>query len=209
MRAALEGPAVATTVAPRAVASCTASPPVTPPAPCIGGERGNREGGGRLPRDDRRLARNERDRSDEPFRPRALVSQRQWVGEHLIASCKACHVFADSVDDSRRLDAERQRWPVTDVPVTDPDDLVPVADTCRSHRDHDLVRRRRRWRWEVEHAHGVAERVDAGGSHLSHVHHLRMLEPAIRDPPGAPYPPPRSSPQRACGACGCREGLDA
>ena len=107
----------------------------------VGGERGHREGGGRLPRDDRRLARNKYGRSDEPLRPRALVSQRQWVGEHLVARCEPCHVFADRVDDSRRFDAERQRWPAPDVPAPDPDDLVPVTNTSRSHRDHDLVRR--------------------------------------------------------------------
>src|SRR5581483_9470585 len=128
-------------------------------------------------------ARNKRGGSDEPLRPRALVSQWHWVGEDLVARCEACHLFADSVDDSRRLDAERQRRPVTDVPVTEPDDLVPVADTCRSHRDHDLVRRRRRWRREFEYAHRVAERVDAGGSHLSHDHYLASLEEANRDQP--------------------------
>jgi hypothetical protein len=29
------------------------------------------------------------------------------------------------------LDAERERWSPADLPVADPDDLVPVADRCR------------------------------------------------------------------------------
>jgi hypothetical protein len=95
------------------------------------------------------------------------------VGEHLVARCQARHVLADRGDDTRRLDAERQRRPAAHVPVADPDELVPVADTCRVHRDHDLVRRRRPGRRDLEHAHLAAECVDAGGLHPSHRHHLR------------------------------------
>jgi hypothetical protein len=100
------------------------------------------------------------------------VSQRQWVGEHLVARCEARHLLADSSDDAGHLDAERQRWSAADVPVADPDDLVPVPDPCRLHRDHDLVQRRRRWRRELEHAHFAAECVNAGDLHPSHSDHL-------------------------------------
>jgi hypothetical protein len=139
----------------------------------VGGERRHRERGRGLPPDDGRLARDQRGRREEPLRPRALVAQRQWVGEHLVARCQARYVLADRGDNSRCLDAERQRRLAAHVPVADPDELVPVGDPCRVDRDHDLVRRRRRRRRELERAHLAAERVDAGGLHPSHRHHLR------------------------------------
>jgi hypothetical protein len=139
----------------------------------VGGERGHREGGGYLPRNGGRFPGDECGRSNKPLRPRALVSQRQWVSEHLVARCEACHVLANRVDNARRLDAQRQRWSAADVPVAHPDDLVPVADPCRPHREHDLIRGGRRRRGELEHAHLGAECLDAGGLHPLHSHHLR------------------------------------
>ena len=139
----------------------------------VGGECRHREGGRRRPRDGGRLPRDERGRSDEPLRPRALVSQRQWVSEHLVARCEACHVLADRVDNAGRLDTQRQRWSAADVPVARPDDLVPVADPCRPHREHDLIRGGRRRRGELEHPHLGAECLDAGGLHPLHSDHLR------------------------------------
>jgi hypothetical protein len=99
------------------------------------------------------------------------------MGEDLVARCEARHVLADGGDDAGRLDAERQRWSEADVPVADPDDLVPVADACRAYGDHDLVRRRRRWRREFEHAQLAAECVDARGLHPSSGHPARIVEP--------------------------------
>src|SRR4029453_19472461 len=56
-------------------------------------------------------------------------------------------------------------------------ELVPVGDSCRLHREHDLVRRRRPGRLQLEQAHLAAERVDAGGLHPSHHHPLRGSSP--------------------------------
>jgi hypothetical protein len=115
-----------------------------------------------------RLRRDKRGRSNKPLRPRPLVSQRQWVSEHLVTRYEARHVLADCGDNSRCFDAEHQRWSAADIPLADPDDLVPVADPCRVHRNHDLIRSKRGWRREFEQAHLVAERVYAGGPHPSH-----------------------------------------
>src|SRR5919202_2694828 len=92
--------------------------------------------------------------------------------EHLVAECETRYLLADRGDDARRFDAECQRWLSADVPVAYADDLVPVADPCRAHRDHQLVRRGRSRRREFEHAHVTAERVDAGGSHPTPNPHL-------------------------------------
>jgi hypothetical protein len=139
----------------------------------VGGERGHRERGRLLPWDGGRLARHQRGRREQPLCPRALVAQRHGVGEHLVARYQAGHVLADHGDHTRRLDAQRQRRSAAHVPVACPDELVPVGDPCRMHRDHDLVRRRRRRRCELERAQLAAERVDACGLHPSHRHHLR------------------------------------
>jgi hypothetical protein len=144
----------------------------------VRGERGHRERGRLLPPDDGRLPRDQRGRSQQPLRPRALVPKRHGVSEHLVARCQARHVLADRGDHTRRLDAQRQRRPAAHVPVADADELVPVGDPCRVHRDHDLVRRRRRRRCEFEHAQLAAERVDACGLHPSHRHHLRASWPS-------------------------------
>ncbi|HEX5878938.1 MAG TPA: hypothetical protein VF468_11550, partial [Actinomycetota bacterium] len=66
------------------------------------------------------------------------MPKRHGVGEHLVARCQAPHVLADRGDDTRCLDAERQRRSAANVPVACPDELVPVGDPCRVHRDHDL-----------------------------------------------------------------------
>src|SRR5919197_5799193 len=88
--------------------------------------------------------------------------------EHLVAECETRYLLADRGDDTCRFDAEHQRWLSADVPAADADDLVPVADPRRTHRDHDLVRRGRSRRRELEHAHVAPERIDAGGSHPTH-----------------------------------------
>src|SRR5919204_5405186 len=92
------------------------------------------------------------------------------MGEHLVAGCETPYVLAKSGDDTSRFDAECQRWLSADVPFAHADDLVPVADPCGAHRDHELVRRGRSRRRELEHAHLAAERVDAGGLHPLHRH---------------------------------------
>jgi hypothetical protein len=102
-----------------------------------------------------------------------MVSQRHWVGEHLVARGQARHVLADRGDDSRSLDAERQRWSAADVPIANPNDLVPVADPCRPHREHDLICRGRHWLRELEQAHLVAECLDSRGLHPLHSQHPR------------------------------------
>jgi hypothetical protein len=51
----------------------------------VGGKRGHRERGCFLPWNRARLPRDKCGRSDKPLRPPALVSQRQWVGEHFVA----------------------------------------------------------------------------------------------------------------------------
>src|ERR671936_1726736 len=92
------------------------------------------------------------------------------MGEHLVAGCETRYVLAKSGDDTSRFDAECQRWLSAHVPVAHADDLVPVADPCGAHRDHELVRRGRSRRRELEHVNLAAERVDAGGLHPSHRH---------------------------------------
>jgi hypothetical protein len=150
----------------------------------VRGECRHRERGRGVPGDGGRLRGDKRGRSDKPLRPRPLVSQRQRVSEHIVTRYETRHILADGGDNSRCLDAEHQRWSAADIPLADPDDLVPAANPCRVHRDHDLVRSRRPWRREFEQTHVIAERVDAGGPHPSHrpppPH--RTLEPASPDP---------------------------
>ena len=99
------------------------------------------------------------------------------MSEDLVTPCEARYVVARCDDNSRRLDAKRQRWSPADLPVAHPDDLVPVADPCRVHRDHDLVRRGSSRRRQLEHVHVAAKRVYAGGLHPRHDHHVpRILE---------------------------------
>src|ERR671936_2031410 len=92
--------------------------------------------------------------------------------EHLVAECETHYVLADRGDDACRFDAECQRWLSADVPVAYANDLVPVADPCGAYRDHQLVRRGRSRRRELEHADVGAERIDAGGSHPTHNRHV-------------------------------------
>src|SRR4051812_4378262 len=92
--------------------------------------------------------------------------------EHLVAECETRYLLADRGDYTCRFDAERQRWLSAHVPVAYADDLVPVADPCGAHRDHQLVRRGRSRCRELEHAHVGAERIDAGGSHPTHDRHV-------------------------------------
>jgi hypothetical protein len=99
--------------------------------------------------------------------------------EHLVSWCEPRHVLADRGDDTRRFDAECQRWLPADVPFSDADELVPVADPGRPHRDPDLVRRRRRRRRELQHSYVSAEGVNPGRLHPSHSHHLE--DPRARE----------------------------
>src|ERR671934_2619995 len=92
--------------------------------------------------------------------------------EHLVAECETRYLLADRGDDTCRFDAECQGWLSADVPVADADDLVPVTDPGGAHRDHQLVRRGRSRRRELEHAHVAAERIDTDGSHPTHNRHL-------------------------------------
>src|SRR6266566_9422544 len=206
MRDSLDGPAVATTVAPRATASWTTSPPcyaagavhehpLAGGSRCgfrqclVGGERGHRERSGSLPRNGGRPPRDECGRSHQPLRPRALVSQRHRVGEHLVAACETRYLLADRGDDTCRFDAKCQPWLSADVPVAYADDLVPVADPCGAHQDHELVRRGRSRRRELEHAHVATERINADGSHPTHTRHapeiLEFHEPRSSSSPRA------------------------
>src|ERR671930_576901 len=68
--------------------------------------------------------------------------------EHLVAECETRYVLADLGDDASRFDAECERWLLANVPFASADDLVPVADPGRAHRDHELVRRGRSRRRE-------------------------------------------------------------
>jgi hypothetical protein len=108
----------------------------------IGGERGHVKRGCHLPGNGGRLSRDECGWSDERFRPGALVSQRQWLGAHLVARCEGRHLQADRDHDAGRLDPEGQRRLAADVPAANADDLIPVANPGRVHRDHDLERSR-------------------------------------------------------------------
>src|SRR5919109_1299923 len=92
--------------------------------------------------------------------------------EHLVAERETRYLLADRGDDARRFDAECQRRLSADVPFAHANDLVPVADPCGAHRDHQLVRRGRSRRRELEHAHVAAERIDTDGSHPTHNRHL-------------------------------------
>src|SRR3954451_11226891 len=92
--------------------------------------------------------------------------------EHRVAECETRYPVADRGDDTCRFDAECQRWLSADIPVAYAADLVPVADPCGAHRDHQLVRRGRSRCREFEHAHVAAERIDTGGSHPTHDRHV-------------------------------------
>jgi hypothetical protein len=100
----------------------------------IGGQRGNRQRGRRLPWNGGRLPGDQCGRSDEQLRPRALVPQRHRMTEDLVTRCEARHVVARCDDDSRRLDAKRERWLPADFPVADPDGLVQLPTLLRAPR---------------------------------------------------------------------------
>src|SRR3954469_12207892 len=102
--------------------------------------------------------------------------------EHLVAERETCDVLADRGDDTCRFDTECQRWLSADVPLAHADELVPVADACGAHRDHELVRRGRSGRRELERVNLAAERVDAGGSYPTPDPHPPgpRLRPAVR-----------------------------
>jgi hypothetical protein len=101
------------------------------------------------------------------------------MGEHLVAGREVRHLFANGDDDASRLDPERQRGSAADIPATRSDYLVPVANSGRPHRDHDLVRSERLRRRQLKHLHLAPERLDAGGAHQSpasgHATSLRWL----------------------------------
>jgi hypothetical protein len=149
----------------------------------IRGQRGYRQRGRRFPRNGGRLPRDQCGRSDEQLRPGALLAQRHRMSEDLVTRCEARHVVARCDDDPCRLDAKRQRWSPADLPVADADDLVPVANPCRVHRDHDLVRRGSSRRRQLEHVHVAAERVDAGGLHPTHNHDVPVILSSTRPDP--------------------------
>jgi hypothetical protein len=101
------------------------------------------------------------------------------MGEHLVAARKARHLFAGGDDDACRLNPERKRGLAADIPTTYSDDLVPVPDSGRPHRDYDLVRSESLRRSQLEHLHLAPKDLDAGCAHQSpisgHVSSSRQL----------------------------------
>src|SRR5947207_206201 len=95
--------------------------------------------------------------------------------EHLVAECETRYPLADRGDDTCRFDAECQRWLSADVPVAYADDLVPVAHPCGAYRDHQLVRRGRSRRRELEHVNLAAKRVEPADC-------IRRVTATYRDP---------------------------
>ena len=91
------------------------------------------------------------------------------MGEHLVAGREARHPFANGDDDTRRLDPEHQLGLTADIPATYSDDLDPVANSGRPHRDQQLVRSERLRRRQLEHLHLAPERLYAGSAHQSPV----------------------------------------
>src|SRR5207249_9024665 len=107
------------------IASCTTSPPVTPPAPCtstdsplgagttslsawsaVSAGTGNAAAVCQGTASGLR-ATSAAGRPTAP--PRCLVTQGQGMGEHLVAGREARHLFANGDDDAGRLDPEHQR----------------------------------------------------------------------------------------------------
>ena len=91
------------------------------------------------------------------------------MGEHLVGGPEARHLFANGDYDAGRLDPEHQRGMAADIPATYADDLVPVANSGRPHRDQQLVRSERLRRRQLEHLHLAPERLDARGAHQAPV----------------------------------------
>ena len=168
------------------VASCTTSPPVTPPVPCTSTDSPLRTGTtalsawsavsagtGNAAAVSHGTASGLRATSaawgDQPLRPGAVVTQRQGMREYRVAGREARHLFANGDNDAGRLDPEHQRGLTPNIPATYSDDLVPVANSGRPHRDHDLVRSERLRRRQLEHLHLAPEGLDAGGAHQSPV----------------------------------------
>jgi hypothetical protein len=88
-------------------------------------------------------------------------------GHHLVADSEPAYLAADCLADSGGFDAERHWRPAADIPVADPDALLPVANACRFHRDQHLVARDRTRHIELEHLYPAADCVDSGSTHVS------------------------------------------
>ena len=134
---------VATTVGPRATASWTRSPPVTPPAPCtsshppagagsarperlVGSKRRHRERSRCLPGNGGRLgATSAAGATSNSAHVPWWRSGSGWVRTSS-SRCENRYVLADRGDDTCGFDAECQRWLSADVPSAYAHDLVPV-----------------------------------------------------------------------------------
>src|SRR5438270_1660385 len=84
---------------------------------------------------------------------------------HLVAVAYLGHTGADGCDRPGCLRPERHRSRAADLPATDPDELVPVADPGGNDVDEDLACRRRRKLVHLEDLDGLAECCDPGRSH--------------------------------------------
>jgi hypothetical protein len=62
-----------------------------------------------------------------------------------------CCLCRHGDDDIGRLDPEHQQGLAADISATYSDDLVPVANSGRPHRDHELVRSERLRHRQLEH----------------------------------------------------------
>src|SRR3954470_9080782 len=88
---------------------------------------------------------------------------------------------ADPDDLACSLYSERQRRGVSDVPTAGANELFPVTDAGSLDLDQHLPGFQRRRLRQFEKRHGVAERLDAGGSQA----HPRSIAPIWITPAGA------------------------
>jgi hypothetical protein len=114
-------------------------------------------------------------RGKEPLRPGSLIEQWRAVDEHLVTLGKPAHARPDRPDDTGRLDAERHRWPDTDIPGAGPDQIVPVGDARSMDLDEDAVDARLRRFREIERLDRPPEGADPGGAHAASIAAARQI----------------------------------
>src|SRR5262249_48046259 len=144
----------------------------------FGRERRHRERCGRLPRSVSRLPSDQHRRGDQLVCPCTVLTQRQRMGHHLIAWCEICYLVAHGLDYSSGLDAEGHRGRRANIPLTGPNEIVPIPPTGCLPRDQTLIARRTTRLAEVKHMYRTAYSGDASSLHVDLLSIPRVTSPA-------------------------------
>src|SRR5262245_53774190 len=98
--------------------------------------------------------------------PCTVLTQRQRMGHHLIAWSEIRYLVTHGLDYSSGLDAEGHRGRRANIPLTGPNEIVPIPHTGCLHRDQNLIARRTTRLAEVKHMYRTAYSGDASSLHV-------------------------------------------